>query len=484
MEPVLPFAPDLNGAAGHLAGSLHQQLRAAILDGRLAAGSALPSTRTLATELGIARNTVVTAYDLLVAEGYVVPRKGAKAVVAELRGRQATRAPTLAQPVEDPRLAPFWRTPFLPMTRRVLPERSFRLGLPDHRHFPHAVWRKLTAQALHEFSKQPFRYPPSEGLPELREAIAQHVSFARAVACTPDDVIVTSGAQQAFDLLARLLVTPGQTRVAVENPGYPPLRAAFAAAGATLVPVKVDDEGLCVECLPDDVNVILVTPSHQSPTGAALSLRRRTALLDYARERNAVIVEDDYDGEFRFGGRPLDALQTLDRDALVFYVGTFTKSLFPALRKGFIVAPPWAREPLAQVKQCADSHSDSLAQTVLAHFIRDGHMARHVRKMRSIYAERRHALEEGLASLAPWLAPIPSEAGMHMAARLRDPSQASRILACVREHAPGAQATAEYAMAPLDDPAVVFGYGVIDADEIRVRMAALRRALDTASYGA
>lgn len=478
MEPVLPFAPDLSGAAGHLAGSLHQQLRSAILDGRMSAGSALPSTRTLSAELGVARNTVVAAYDLLVAEGYVLPRKGAKAVVADLRGRQAMHAPAHAQPVEDPRLAPFWRTPFLPSLHRDLPERSFRLGLPDHRHFPHDVWRRLHAQALHAFSKQPFRYPPSEGLPELREAIAQHVAFARAVACTADDVVVTSGAQQAFDLLARLLVTPGRTRVAVENPGYPSLRAAFAAAGASLVPVKVDDEGLCVECLPDDVQVILVTPSHQSPTGAALSLRRRTALLDHARERNAVIVEDDYDGEFRFGGRPLDALQTLDCNGLVFYVGTFTKSLFPALRKGFIVAPPWARAPLAQVKQCADSHSDAIAQIVLANFIRDGHMARHVRKMRSIYGERREALFASLASLDRWLVPIPSEAGMHTAARWRDPAMAARGMALVREHTPGAQATQEYAMTPLDDPAVVFGYGVIDADEIRTRMAALRRALD------
>ncbi|MGO4552064.1 PLP-dependent aminotransferase family protein [Lysobacter sp. 2RAF19] len=478
MEPVLPFAPDLTGSAGHLAGSLHQQLRAAILDGRLAAGAALPSTRTLATELGIARNTVVGAYDLLVAEGYVLPRPGAKAIVADVRGR-AMRKPDAPLPVEDARLAPFWRTPFMPsLPVRELPECSFRLGVGDHRYFPHALWRRLTAQALQVFSKQPFRYAPSEGLLPLRSAIAQHVAFARAVACTADDVIVTSGAQQAFDLLARLLVTPGKTRVAVENPGYPSLRAAFAAVGAELVPMRVDDEGLCVECLGEnDVDIVMVTPSHQSPTGAALSLRRRMALLDYARSRNAVIIEDDYDGEFRFGGRPLDALQTLDRDGIVFYVGTFSKSLFPALRKGFIVAPPWARGPLAQVKTCVDSHSDAITQTVLAQFIRDGHMARHVRKMRGIYAERRAALFAGLESLDKWLDPIPSEAGMHTAARLRDPDNAHRFFQLMREHAPGAQSIAEYAMAPLAAPAVVFGYGVIDADEITARLAALKAAL-------
>jgi len=473
----LPFAPDLSGAAGHLMGSLHQQLRGAILDGRLAAGATLPSSRALAAELGVARNTVTGAYDLLVAEGYITPRKGAKPVVADLHTRQ--RATPQVRSIEDPRLAPFWRTPWMPSPSppRVLPERSFRLGVPDHRHFPHALWRKLTAQALQAFAKKPFSYPPSEGLPELRAAIAQHVAFARAVACTADDVIVTSGAQQAIDLLARMLITPGETRVAVEEPGYPPVRATFAAAGAVLVPTRVDDEGLCVECLPPGVRVISVTPSHQSPTGAALSLRRRMALLDYARAHDAVIIEDDYDGEFRFGSRPLDALQTLDCEGRVFYIGTFTKSLFPALRKGFVVAPAWARAPLVAVKHCTDSHGDAITQSVLATFIRDGHMARHVRRMRPIYAERREAVLEGLAAMDEWMTPIPSEAGLHTAARIRDPEQTTRIMALVREHTPGAQSSAEYAMAPPREPAIAFGYSVIDPDEIRVRMAALRAAL-------
>jgi len=481
MEPVLPFAPDLSGAAGHLAESLHQQLRSAILDGRLAAGAQLPASRRLAEELGIARNTVMGAYDLLVAEGYVLPRPGAKAVIADLHTRHATaRRPMAPMPVEDLRLAPMWRTPYLAREpARVLPERSFRLGVPDHRHFPHALWRKLTAQALQQWSKQPFGYPPSEGIPALRDAIAKHVAFARAVACTGDDVIVTNGAQQAFDLLARLLVTPGETRVAVEEPGYPPLRSAFIAAGARLVPMRVDDAGLCVDDLPDDVRVVSVTPSHQSPTGVALSLRRRMALLDFARRNGAVVIEDDYDGEFRFGGRPLDALQTLDREGVVFHVGTFTKSLFPAVRKGFIVAPAWARDALAAVKHCADSHSDIVTQSVLAAFIGDGHMARHVRKMRGIYAPRREALLAGLAAMPDWFDIIPSEAGMHLAARIRDPSAAARVMAAVREHAPGAQSIAEYAMAPPAVPAVTFGYGVIDAEEIRLRMTALRRALST-----
>ncbi|WP_291306056.1 PLP-dependent aminotransferase family protein, partial [Devosia sp. 67-54] len=233
-----------------MAQALHALLRTAILDGRLAPGAALPATRRLALELGVARNTVTTAYDLLVAEGYVLPHRGAKAVVARLAMRRAAR-PASSRALEDTRLNPIWRTPHLRQEpARDLPERCFRLGVPEHRQFPHAIWRRLSARTLRAWSKQRFAYPPSEGIPELREAIAQHVAFTRAVACTADDVLVTSGAQQAFDLLARLLVTRGRTCVAVEDPGYPPARATFIAAGARLAAVPVDAEGLCVEALP------------------------------------------------------------------------------------------------------------------------------------------------------------------------------------------------------------------------------------------
>ncbi|MFP2933561.1 PLP-dependent aminotransferase family protein [Pyxidicoccus sp. 3LG] len=261
--------------------------------------------------------------------------------------------------------------------------------------------------------------------------------------------------------------------MAVEEPGYPPLRAAFIAAGARLVPVPVDDEGLRVDRLPGDVRVVSVTPSHQSPTGVALSLARRRALLDFARARDAVVVEDDYDGEFRFAARPLDALQTLDRDARVFYVGTFSKSLFPAVRTGFVIAPRWARDALVAVKKCSDSHCDAMAQATLAAFIQEGHLARHVRHMRPIYAARRKALLDGLRGhLAGWLEPIPSEAGLHLAARILEPGHAATLFATARRHAPGVQSIAEYSLSPPERPALSFGYGVMEAEEITV---ALRR---------
>jgi len=480
MEPVFefPIVFDDRLQAGRMR-QLHEQLRAAILDQRLRQGTSLPSTRDVAASCRVARNTVIAAYDLLIAEGYALPRKGARAVVADIATRRVSKPRRLTAAHGDARMNPAWGAASLqPQPPRDLPERSFRLGIPEHRHFPHAAWRRLSAQSLRAWSKTPFSYAPSEGLPLLREAIAQHVAFARAVACRSDDVIVTSGAQQAFDLLARLLVVPRRTRVAIEDPGYMPLRSAFAAAGARLVPVPVDDEGMCVDRLPKDVRVISVTPSHQSPTGVALSSRRRLQLLEFARNHGAVIIEDDYDGEFRFGGRPLDALQTLDGDALVFYVGTFSKSLFPGLRKGFVVAPPWARAALVGVKHCADSHSDTITQSVLAAFIREGHLARHVRRMRPIYAARREALLDGLRrELGDWLEPIASEAGLHLAVRVREPQLFARILGQAQRFTPGVQSTDEYSSKPLAVPALVFGYGVIDVEAIVPALMRLRRAL-------
>lgn len=483
MKPVFSFdVVVLPGRGqGTVKQSLYQQLRSAILDGRVAPGTKLPATRQVASGLGIARNTVLAAYDLLIAEGYVIPRAGAKAVVADVTTRRSRPARRSTAATANPRMNPLWLLPALQReTRRTLPERCFRLGTPEYRYFPHDVWRRLSARSLRTWAKRTFTYSPSEGIPELREAIAHHVAFARAVACTADDVIVTSGAQQAFDMLARLLIVPGRTKVAVENPGYPPLRAAFIAAGAELVSVALDDEGMRVADLPDDVGVISVTPSHQSPTGAVLSLQRRTELLDFARRRGAVVIEDDYDGEFRYGGRPLDALQMMDRDGSVFYVGTFSKSLFPALRKGFIVAPPWACDGLINIKYAADAHSDMITQSLLAAFIRDGHLARYVQRMTKVYAARWEMLLEEFARLNTWLQPIPSEAGLHLAARILDPALAPTVISLARRHLPGTQSTTEYSRAPLKQQALAVGYGVVDTDEIAAAFKAFRRALASA----
>jgi GntR family transcriptional regulator/MocR family aminotransferase len=248
--------------------------------------------------------------------------------------------------------------------------------------------------------------------------------------------------------------------VAVEDPGYPPLRATFEGIGASVVPVSVDDEGLIVEKIPPNARVIYVTPSHQFPSGMAMSHARRVALLAFAREHDAVIIEDDYDGEFRYGGRPLDALQTLDRDRSVFYVGTFSKSLFPALRLGYLVAPAWAMPALGRVRELGDRHSDVLAQDTLALFIAEGHLARHVRKMRRIYAERREALLEGLSHHAgEALQPLASDAGLHLAVRLRWPVNASQLVKDAAAKNMRIEALDGYAIGDDKPCGLVFGLG-------------------------
>lgn len=511
MEPLLPFALELPRAGSRqLLEGCHRQLRAAILDGRLAPGTRLPASRALAANLGVSRNTVTAAYDLLLAEGYLAARRGSGTYVAEFAQKTGTARPgTGRQPARaradnagapdtapEMRLAPAWRgaqaasreTPFSPRF-------DFSVGLPDKSLFPFETWRRLSARALRGLSKTPAAYAPAAGRGALREAIAGHVSFTRAVACGPQDVIVTSGAQQAFDLLARVLVQPGRSVVALEDPGYPPLRAAFAAAGARIIGVPADAQGLRVDLLPREAAVICVTPSHQFPLGPALSLPRRAALLAFARERNAVVVEDDYDGEFRHGGRPLDALQTLDRDGRVFYVGTFSKSLFPALRLGFVISPPWARAALTAAHRAADWHSPVLAQDTLAEFIAEGHLARHVRKMRKIYGARRAALLAALTRQFPeTLLPWPSDAGLHLAARLAGGLPARLLAAQAARAGIGLMSLSHFALGArgLDGmgegrahgewpdgralPApngLVFGFGMIEEARIEPAVAAL-----------
>jgi GntR family transcriptional regulator/MocR family aminotransferase len=459
--------------------ALHGQLRAAILDGRLRHGQPLPSTRTLAASLGLSRNTVVAAYDRLLSEGYVASRQGAGYVVAE--GVPVAAAPGPAVEGGDRRLHPRWREVTLPvpMTARPVVRHDLGGGLPDASRFPFDTWRRLSARALRTLSRAAAIYDAAQGRLALREAIAGHISFARAVRCSAQDIVVTSGAQQAFDLLARILVTPGLTEIAVEDPGYPPLRDAFEAAGANVVPVPVDAEGLIVERIPRSVRVIYVTPSHQFPLGMAMSPARRVALLEFARQHGAVVIEDDYDGEFRYGGRPLDALQTLDRDGSVFYVGTFSKSLFPALRLGYMVAPPWALAALARARQLSDWHSDVLAQDTLALFIAEGHLARHIRKMRRIYAERRDTLLDALARYAgEALQPLASDAGLHIAAQLLLPVRAEEVVRAAAKQSMRIETLEGYAVGGESPNGLLFGLGVLPAARMEEAARVLGRLLD------
>jgi GntR family transcriptional regulator/MocR family aminotransferase len=347
---------------------LHRQLRAAITNGRLRPGARLPSTRALAANCGVSRNTAVAAYELLLSEGYVAARSGSGTRVADSLPLPPRTKAAASPPGNDRRLNRVWRGRTLapPANPPAALPYCFQIGIPDPRSFPAAVWRRLSGRVLRSIRLQSPLAVDAQGQAPLRCEIARYVSFTRAVSCEADDVVVTAGAQQAFDLLARVLVTPGRTTVALEDPGYPPLRGSFLAAGAKVSAVPVDAEGLAVDRLPSQTRVICVTPSHQFPLGSVMSARRRGDLLDFAQARGAVVIEDDYDGEFRFGDRPLDALQTLDRAACVFYVGTFSKSLLPGIRLAYIVAPPWARPALVAAKALADGHCCTLIQDTLA----------------------------------------------------------------------------------------------------------------------
>ncbi|GLQ45014.1 GntR family transcriptional regulator [Dyella lipolytica] len=482
MDHPFEFPLDLpeRGSRQRLA-ALHGQLHAAILDGRLKAGLRLPATRALADALGVSRNTVVAAYDLLLSEGYIEARRGAGNFVADLASRRQIVPTKTAADRDERRLALYWRqVDAMPEAMQLgVFTYDFRLGIPDSRPFPYDVWRRLSARALRNFSKAAPLYGHPQGSPALREAIASHISFARAVACERDDVIVTNGAQQAFDLLARVLVTPGRTVLAVEDPGYPPLQEVFRAAGAHVVGVPVDEEGLVVDKLPDNANVIYVTPSHQFPLGVVMSPRRRIALLDFARSRGAVIIEDDYDSEFRYSGRPLDALQTLDRDSTVCYIGTFSKCLFPALRIGYAVVPSWLRVALANAKYQTDWHGNVMAQDALAAFIAEGHLVRHVRHMRKIYAERRDALLDALKRHGDGRWHVhPSDAGLHLAVSLSGSVDAVELTTRAATAGIRLEALTSCALDPSASNGVAFGLGMIDVGRIDEGIYRLARLLD------
>jgi GntR family transcriptional regulator/MocR family aminotransferase len=286
--------------------------------------------------------------------------------------------------------------------------------MPDISLFPYALWRSLVASSSRVVGELDARYGNPQGDPKLRDAIARYVAFTRGVVCNADRIVITHGAQQAFDLIARVLLNPGDI-AAVEDPGYPPVPDLWTTQGVKVKPVPVDAHGLCVSRLPANARLVYVTPSHQFPLGMPMSLERKLDLLGWAAEHRACILEDDYDSEFRFDPRPLEALQSLDQRGLVVYVGTFSKVLHPGLRIGFIVAPPALVPALCAARQLADWHQPLVSQVALARFITEGHLARHVRRMSRIYARRRARLLEALAR-SPHIfgEVVPSVAGLHV----------------------------------------------------------------------
>ncbi|HTS93878.1 MAG TPA: PLP-dependent aminotransferase family protein [Stellaceae bacterium] len=409
------------GAPASLQDQIVGYFRAAVLEGRLEAGTRVPSSRALAGDHGVARITAVQAYERLTAEGYLVSRPGSGLFVAEHLPEHPLR-PTARPRRAGAKPPPLGRNRELALPPRTLEHLPLAAGVPALDRFPWSDWARITARLLRERPEALLGYCEPRGERALRQAIAQYLAANRGIACDPDQILVVAGSQQGIDLTARALAEPGD-RAWVEEPGYPAGRAALRSAGFELVPVPVDDEGIDVGAglrLAPHARLALVAPSHQYPLGAVMSLRRRLALLDWAESADAWILEDDYDGDYRYAGRPLAPLHMLDRGSRVLFLGTFSKVLAPGLRLGYLVVPPAAVERFAALKAASDRHAPGLLQIALARFIEEGRLAAHLRRMRTLYASRRAALLEALAAEAGgFLAAGGSpEAGLHLVAHL------------------------------------------------------------------
>lgn len=410
---------------------LHRQIydgyREAIVRGNLRSGQQIPSTRTLAAELGISRIPVLDAYAQLLAEGYFESRAGAGTFVSSSLPNQPAASANRGAG------APAVRSGTRPASRRsaLVPHRgsepwvygtgAFSVGQLAFDHFPFRIWTSLLSRHCRKVHADSLNYGDPMGSRDFRETIAAYLRTARAVHCEAGQIMVASGSQQALDICARALLDPG-SRVWIEDPGYSLLRSALMLAGCDLIPVPVDGEGLDVAAgirLCHKAQAAWVTPSHQYPLGVTMSASRRFQLLEWARSTGAWIVEDDYDSEYRYESMPIASLQGLDHDSRVIYIGTFSKTLFPSLRLGYMVIPPDLVDRFAAVRRVIDVCPPQLYQAVLADFMREGHYARHIRRMRLLYSERRSALVKGLRSeFGSLLEVVGGEAGMYLAVLL------------------------------------------------------------------
>ncbi len=465
-------------------------MRAAVLEGRLPPGSRLPSTRTLASDLGVSRNTVMGAFDQLLAEGYLEGKVGSGTYVAdklpeELLHAHGAAAKLAAQPRSTGTLlshrgAVLASTPLIPPRPHRAP-RAFRPGPGAVDQFPARVWMRLAARRWRGSMRELLPYGESAGYRPLREAIAAYVRASRAVRCDTEQVVVIAGSQQGLDLVSRLLLDPGD-RVWIEDPGYLGARGAFAGAGARLCGVPVDREGLLVEtgiAREPQARMVYVTPSHQFPMGVTMSLARRLALLEWAARAGAWVVEDDYDSEFRFAGRPIASLQGLDRAGRVIYIGTFSKVLFPSMRLGYLVLPPDLVEPFASARALIDQHSPLLDQAVLADFIAEGHFSRHIRRMRALYAHRHAAFAELVAKELHGLLEVhPQDAGMHTVGWLPEGVDDAEAARAALDHGVETQPLSAYALDRLSRGGLLLGYTCTGTREMREGVKRLAQALE------
>lgn len=467
---------DINSSVA-LYKQLYEEMRQAILDGRLSPGKRIPSTREMAKFLGVSRSTVTQSYDQLFSEGYLETIIGSGTYVCT-QLPDDLQLPQLINATEKitrrtVQLSQYGKilndTENVPRINEAKLEISFRYGRPAFNEFPIKLWRSLLLRYCTasldwlDYSTEPLGYPP------LRQAIASYISRVRGVNCQPEQVLITNGTQQAIDLIMRLFITPGDI-IAVENPGYLSARLIFQTYNAKLLPISVDESGLVVSELTtakEKPRLVYVTPSHQFPTGAILSLPRRLELLAWAAKTEAFIIEDDYDSEYRYGDRPIPALQGLDKSESVLYIGTFSKVLFPSLRIGYLVIPQNLVPIFSRAKWLSDRHLPILEQQVLTDFITEGHLERHIRKMRSIYDYRRQTLAEAIKyHFGDKATILGDKAGLHIMVRLKTHLDDNEIIQRAAKAGVAMMSASTHYLQPKSCGEFIFGYGELNEHQL------------------
>jgi GntR family transcriptional regulator/MocR family aminotransferase len=471
---------------------LYLQIRKQILSGRIQGGVRLPSTRTLSRELGLSRITLLNAFDQLIAEGFLQSRTGAGTYVGhewETRGvandqqSQPPRLSNLSQSMLSLRSSHFRGVSYAGWAAEN--PTSF---LPSHSAydaFPQPVWKRLMNRHLHEPNKAMLGYGELQGVHALRTAIAEYVFDARGIDCSAEQVVIVSGAQQAFNLLGMLLLNP-QDSVWMEDPGHIAARIALQAQGGQMIPLPIDEQGIDVQqglarC--PDARLVFTTPSRQHPLGVTMSYARRQALIDWSAHQQSWIIEDDCDSEFRYSGRPLPALFAMDQGARVIYVGTFSKVLFPSLRLGYVILPCALIEPFCTLRAVMDRSPPTLLQAVTADFMVEGHFLGHIRRMRALYQARQQALVEQLQQqLGGFFKVTPVEAGMHLIAWLPPELDDEAIASGLARHNIYTYALSDYCIENVLRPALLIGFASTPEDQARERVEALARALSSMGY--
>jgi len=464
---------------------LYASLRAEILYGRLRPGARLPSTRDLASQYGLARGTIVNAFEQLKSEGYVEGSVGSGTHVSKVLPEKLLHVAVdqAAKPAlrgtRQPVVSDYGRGARLFAGYENRPTRAFRANLPALDLFPMALWTKITLHCLRRISTRHLLGCDPLGYIPLRQAVAEYLSRSRGVRCVPEQVAIVSGVQEALDLTARLLLNPGD-RVCVENPGYPGAALVFRAFRARIFAAGVDDQGIEIRHLPSHgVRLIYVTPGHQFPLGTTMSLSRRLQLLEWARKSGAMIFEDDYDSEYRYSGCPIPALQGLDDSGLVLYAGSFSKVLFPALRLGYVVIPFGLVDRFEAIQSLTSRHAPLLEQLVLSDFITEGHFGRHLRRMREVYAERLSVLlEEARLRLAGLLEISSVEAGLQTAGRLFGGIDAEAATVAAAKRNVDVTPIDRYSQGKVVPRGLQLGFAALDVKEIRRGVRELAIALE------